>query len=58
MFNCCGSNHCGLDEKFDFRVENSDEGITINITPKDKSKVKSLQKLVESHRDFFGSGCC
>lgn len=58
MFNCCGSNQCNLNEKFNFNIVNTEDGITVNISPKDKSKVKSLQKLAESYKDFCEGDCC
>lgn len=52
------SSFCKWNEKFNISIENSDEGITIDVKPKDKSKVKSLQKLAESCKDFCDSDCC
>jgi hypothetical protein len=58
MFTCCGTNACNWNDKFDIRVANSADGITIDVKPKDKSKVKSLQKFAESYKDFCGDDCC
>lgn len=58
MINCCNPKDCNWNEKFDITVANSEEGITIDVKPKDKSKVKTLQKLAESYRDFCGDECC
>jgi hypothetical protein len=58
MFSCCSKNACNWNEKFDINIANSEEGVTINVIPKDKSKVKSLQKLVESYKDFCEGECC
>jgi hypothetical protein len=58
MFTCCSSNQCNLKEKFDFDITNTADGITIDISPKDKTKVKSLQKLAESYKDFCEGDCC
>ena len=58
MINCCSTNNCKWNEKFEINIANSVDGITINVTPKDKSKVKSLQKFAESYKDFCGNDCC
>ncbi len=58
MLNCCSTSQCNWNDKFDINIANSADGITINVTPKDKSKVKSLQKFAESYRDFCGDDCC
>ena len=58
MINCCSSKDCNWNEKFDISVVNSKEGISINVKPKDKTKVESLQKLAESYKDFCGDDCC
>ena len=58
MINCCSTGQCNWNEKFNINIANSEDGITINVTPKDKSKVKSLQKFAESYKDFCGDDCC
>ena len=58
MFNYCGTNSCNWNEKFDVKVANSVDGITINVKPKDKTKVKSLQRLAESYKEFCEGDCC
>ena len=58
MINCCSSKDCNWNEQFNIAVANSEEGITIDVKPKDKSKIKSLQNLAESYRDFCGDDCC
>jgi len=52
MINCCSTSQCNWNEKFDINIANSEDGITINVSPKDKSKVKSLQKL-GAHENRF-----
>jgi hypothetical protein len=58
MHNCCGFNTKNFREQFDFNLSNTKEGITIAVTPKDKTKVESLQKFAEACQDFCGPDCC
>lgn len=58
MNSCCGINAFNCSDQFDLTFTNTSEGITIDVKPKDKSKVESLQKLAEASRDFCGEGCC
>jgi hypothetical protein len=58
MNNCCGFNSKNFREQFDFKVSNSADGITVDVKPKDKSKVKSLQNFAEACQDFCGDDCC
>jgi hypothetical protein len=58
MCTCCGFNTKNFKEQFDFSISNSTTGITIDVKPKDKSKVGSLQKFAEACQDFCGAECC
>lgn len=58
MIHCCSTKDCNWNEKFDISVTNSKEGITIDVKPKDKSKVESLQKFAAAYKDFCDSDCC
>ncbi len=58
MCNCFGFNTKNFREQFEFSVSNSSEGITIDVRPKDKGKVESLQKFAEACQDFCGTDCC
>jgi hypothetical protein len=58
MFTCCGTGTCNWKDKFDIDIANSTEGITIDVKPKDKSKVESLQKFADAYRNFCDSDCC
>lgn len=55
---CCKTDQCNLSEQFDFTINNTKEGIIIDVKPKDKSKVDSLQKLAEAYKDFCDGNCC
>lgn len=56
MCNCCNLNFNKLNEKFNISYENTGTGVLLNIEPKDKTRVKSLQKFIEAYRDFCD--CC
>lgn len=58
MNTCCGNQSFLCSDQFEYNISNTAEGITIDVKPKDKSKVKSLQKFAEAYQDFCGEGCC
>lgn len=58
MTNCCGFNAKNLSKHFNLKVSNTDDGIKVDVTPKDKSKVESLQKFAEACRDLCEEDCC
>lgn len=58
MMNFCNTKDCNWNEKFDFSVQNSKEGVIIEVKPKDKTKVESLQKFAKAYKDFCGGDCC
>jgi capsular polysaccharide biosynthesis protein len=56
---CCSTlNLKQLSEKFNIKVENTTEGVQIKVSPKDKSKVQSLQNMVSACQDFCDCTCC
>ena len=58
MNSCCGINAFGCSDQFNLSITNNPEGITVNVTPKDKKKVEALQKMVEACRELCGEDCC
>jgi len=59
---CCGSNwsEC-LKGKLEYNVEETDNGIRIEVVPKDPDKKQAFQNLVKACKDFCGtesSTCC
>ena len=54
---CCVKYVRMVKDKFDFDVTESDKGISINIGPKDPSKVKALQSLLRGIKGLCGE-CC
>ncbi len=58
MNSCCGNQSLLCSDQFEYTFTNTTEGISIDVKPKDKSKVESLQKFAEAWKDFCGEGCC
>jgi hypothetical protein len=54
MFNCDIKSFCG---KFKCKTKETDEGIQINISPKDKSKTESLKAMSKACKDFCDCDC-
>jgi hypothetical protein len=46
-----------LCENFNCKIEETKEGVQINITPKDPAKAESLKSLVTSWKDLFDCKC-
>ena len=46
-----------LCENFNCKIEETKEGVQINITPKDPAKSESLKSFVKSWKDLFYCKC-
>jgi hypothetical protein len=58
MFGCCSSfDMKSICEKFNLKITQTENGIQINAEPKDKTKIKSFQKFIESWKDLCDGEC-
>ena len=62
MFDCC-STHLSESrkDKLEFKVEETDKGIRIEVVPKDPDKKEAFQNLMKACKEFCGtedSKCC
>ncbi|MFQ5500463.1 MAG: hypothetical protein ACE5FH_12410 [Candidatus Zixiibacteriota bacterium] len=55
---CCGTIPKDLCEKFDCKVEESDNGLTINLTSDDPKKAYALKQLFKASKELCGDACC
>ncbi len=62
MFDCCCTNWSEfMKDKVEFKVEETEKGIRIEVTPKDPEKKKAFQDLMKACKEFCGdegSSCC
>ncbi len=62
MFDCCGSNLSEfMKDKLEFKIEETEKGIRIEVVPKDQGKKQAFQALIKAGREFCGfedSKCC
>ena len=49
-----------FEENFELKFEETDQGVRVEINPKDAAKVKSFKGMVASLKDLCGEwcGCC
>ena len=62
MFDCCGT-HCSefMKDKLEYKVEETEKGVRIEVVPKDPDKKKAFQDLMKACKEFCGtenSSCC
>ncbi len=55
MGDCC-SNLSGFCDQLECNVKETQEGIQVDVKPKDASKTESLKALAKACKDFCG--CC
>ena len=53
----CVKGLCMVKDKFDFDVTENDKGISINISPKDPSKVEALKSLLRGLKGLCSEWC-
>lgn len=62
MFDCCCSPWSQkMKDKLDYKVENTEKGIRIDMVPKDPDKRETLQNLIQVCKEFCGTergSCC
>lgn len=58
MTNCCGIDAKSICEQFKCKITENSEGIQINISPKDASKVESFEAMISKCKDFCKCDCC
>ncbi len=57
---CCntGATLKSMCEKYDVKISETDKGITMEVEPKDKSKVKQFKDFIKACRDYCDCDCC
>ncbi len=51
--NCCSLSDCNqLTEQLNFNVRETEDGVTVEVTPKDPKKVGALKKLADGMKSF------
>ncbi len=62
MFDCCGSNWSEfMKDKLEFKIEETEKGVRIEVVPKDPAKKKAFQDLMKACKEFCSfedSKCC
>jgi hypothetical protein len=62
MFDCCSTQWSeSIKDKLEFKVEETDKGIRIEVVPKDPDKKEAFQNLMKACKEFCGtenSKCC
>lgn len=53
---CCGVDVEKMCNQFECNVQETDSGIKVEVTPKDKAKGSAFKALVKACREFCG--CC
>ncbi len=54
MFNCCSKEGKSICEQLDCAVKETAQGIQVEISAKDPSKMESLKTLIKALHDFCG----
>ena len=62
MFDCCSTHWSeSIKDKLEFKVEETEKGIRIEVVPKDPDKKEAFQNLMKACKEFCGtedSKCC
>lgn len=63
MFDCCCGSHGSefLKDKLEYKVEETEKGVRIEVEPKDPDKKQAFQDLMKACKEFCGtenSSCC
>ncbi len=55
----CSTTSCceKIKAELDIKIEETDQGVKVNVTPKDPNKVNSFKGLLRNYKDFIGSDC-
>ncbi len=62
MFDCCCTHSSEfMKDKLEYKVEETEKGIRIEVVPKDPEKKQAFQDLMKACKEFCGtenSKCC